>query len=378
VQFLDGFIGPIKLSSLTLYFQPITMVSRGVPEKGAMSAPLKTRHRDILTAIVRAYIETGEPVASRTLSKRRTDTLSPASIRNVMADLCDEGYLAQPHTSAGRVPTEKAFRYYVQSLAATRIAAGESDRLRSQLSEFHTVGQRVEHSSHVLMELTRNVGIAAAIPAVAQELDQIELVPLSDLRVLVVLVTRDHMVRNRVVALEGPISPDQLASIRNYVNRNFSGWQVGEARRELLRRMAEERALYDDVLRNLQALCWRSLLDVDTSPEVHLEGASNLLGLDLHLTRERMRDLLRALEEKQRLIELLDRFLEQKEGELEVHVGLEEAHPAMKDLALIGMTVRMDSGVPAKVAVLGPMRMHYERVMAAVLQTSRALEAARF
>jgi heat-inducible transcriptional repressor len=343
-----------------------------------MDEPLKTRHREILRSIVREYIETGEPIGSRTISRRRSNALSPASIRNVMADLADEGYLAQPHTSAGRVPTEKAFRFYVGSLTATRIALAEAERLRSEFSALDTVGARVEWSSHILMELTRNVGIAVAIPALAQELDQIELVPLADHRVLMILITRDHMVRNRVVALDEQTSPEDLVSIRNYVNRNFGGWQLGEARRELLRRMAEDRALYDAVMRKLQLLYQKGLLEVDTFPEVHMEGASNLLGLDLHLTREKMRVLLRALEEKKRLIELLDRFLEQPPGELEVHVGLEEAHPAMKDLALIGMTVRMASGLPAKVAVLGPMRMHYERVMAAVLQTSRALESARF
>jgi heat-inducible transcriptional repressor len=292
--------------------------------------------------------------------------------------LADEGYLAQPHTSAGRVPTEKAFRHYVGSLTAGRIPPPEAERVRSALSGAHTVEERVERSSHMLTELTHHVGIVAAIPAGSQELEQIELVPLSEGRVLMVLVTRDHMVRNRVVALDEPASPEELVSVRNYVNRNFSGWQLGEARRELLRRMAEERELYHAVMRKLQVLYQKGLLDVDTSPEVHMEGASNLLGLDLHLTREKMRELLRALEEKKRLIELLDRFLELPPGELEVHVGLEEAHPAMKDLALIGMTVRMVSGLPAKVAVLGPMRMHYERVMAAVLQTSRALGSARF
>jgi heat-inducible transcriptional repressor len=169
-----------------------------------------------------------------------------------------------------------------------------------------------------------------------------------------------------------------LASIRNYVNRNFTGWQLGAARRELLRRMAEERSLYEAAERKLQLLYQKGLLDIDTVPEVHMEGASNLLGLDLHLTREKLRELLRALEEKKRLIELLDRFLEQPNGELQVHLGLEQVHPAMKDLALIGMTVRMASGLPAKVAVLGPMRMQYERVMAAVVETSRALESASF
>jgi heat-inducible transcriptional repressor len=340
--------------------------------------PLNSRHCEILYAIVRSYIETGEPLGSRTISRSRSASLSPASIRNVMADLADEGYLSQPHTSAGRIPTEKAFRFYVASLTASRLASAESERVRHELNGLPTVGERVERSSHILMELTRNVGIAAAIPALAQELDQIELVHLGDNRVLVILVTRDRMVRNRVLVLDEPVQPEDLVSIRNYVNRNFSGWQLGAARRELLRRMAEERAQYDAVERKLQVLYQKGLLEVDTDPEVHMEGASNLLGLDLHLTREKLRDLLRALEEKKRVIELLDQFLEQAPGELQVHVGLEKAHPAMKDLALIGRTIQMASGLPAKIAVLGPMRMQYERVMAAVWQTSRALESAQF
>jgi heat-inducible transcriptional repressor len=305
------------------------------------------------------------------------DALSAASIRNVMADLADEGFLCQPHTSAGRIPTAKAFRFFVNSLQA-RVTPSESERLRTEFSNLHSVGARMERSSHVLMELTRNVGIAAVLPAVTQELDQIELVTLADQRVLMILVTRDGMVRNRIVAVEQPVSPEELISIRNYVNRNFSGWKLGEARRELLRRMAEERALYDEGLRNLQMFYRKGLLDDDASPEVHMEGAWNLLGLDLDLTREKLRELMRALEEKQRLVELLDQFLDQPAGELEVHVGLEEAHPSMRDLALIGMTVRLSSGLPAKVAVLGPMRMQYERVMGAVLQTCRALESTEF
>ena len=340
-----------------------------------MDAPLRSRHQEILSSIVREYIETGEPVGSRTLSKHRNEPLSAASIRNVMADLADEGYLSQPHTSAGRVPTDKAFRFFVGSITANHVAPVDAGRVSSQFTGLDMVGA-VERTSHILMELTRNVGIAAALPALAQELEQIELMPLADRRVLMVLVTSDHMVRNRAITLDEPITRDELISIRNYINRNFAGWQLGAARRELVRRMLEERELYHAELRKVQMLYQRGLLDVDLSPEVRLDGVSNLLGLDLHLTREKMRELLQALEEKQRLIELLDRFLEQPPGELEVHVGLEEAHPAMKNLALIGMTVRMRTGLPAKVAVLGPMRMHYERVMTAVLQTSRALEAA--
>ena len=339
---------------------------------------LKSRHREILNAIVRNYIETGEPVGSRSIASNRRQNLSPASIRNVMADLAEEGYLSQPHTSAGRVPTEKAFRFYVGSLVAARLALAEAERLHQEFRTLPTVAAGVERSSQILTELTRNVGIVAALPALAQELDQIELLPLADRRVLMILVTRDQMVRNRVVTLEDPIRPDELLSIRNYVNHNFNGWRLGDARRELLRRVLEERALYSAVLGKLQVLCSKGLLDVDTSPEVHMEGASNLLGLDLHLTREKLRDLLRALEEKERLVELLNRVLEQPTGLLEVRVGLEEAHPAMKELAIIGISFQMPSGIWAKIAVLGPMRMRYEKVMGAVLQTRRALESTQF
>lgn len=340
-------------------------------------APLRGRAREILHSIVREYIETGEPVGSRTISKQRKDNLSAASIRNVMMDLADEGYLSQPHTSAGRVPTEKAFQEYVKSLTAGRLHGADAERLRSQILELPSIEERIERSSHILTELTRNIGIAAAMPLVEQELDQIELVPLADCRVLMILVTRDHRVRNRVVVLDEPASPEELASVRNYVNRNFGGWRLGDARRELLRRMAEERAAYDALMQNLMFFYERGLLESGSAPEVHLEGVSNLVLVDLHLTREKMRDLLRALEEKRRLIELLDHFLEYPPGELAVRVGLEQAHPAMKEFALIGIRLRMPGGMNASVAVLGPMRMHYEKVMSAVLHIGRAFEDAR-
>ena len=338
-------------------------------------APLNRREQDILHSIVREYIETGEPVGSRTISKQRSDSLSAASVRNVMADLADAGYLSQPHTSAGRVPTEKAFQHYVRYLNAGRFPAAETERLRVELTALPTVEERIERSSHFLTEMTRNVGIAVAMPPHGQALAQIELLPLGEGRVLMVLVTRDGTVRNRVVSLREPIPEEDLHSIRNYVNRNFSGWMLGDARRELVRRMAEERAAYDATLRKLSVLYQMGLLEMDSAPEIHMEGASYLVGLDLHLTREKMRELLHALEEKQRLVELLDRFLELPPGELSVKVGLEEASPVMKELVLIGVTLRTPSGFGARLAVLGPMRMQYERVMAAVLNMGRAFEA---
>ena len=337
-------------------------------------AALSARKAEVLHSIVKEYIQTGQPVASRTISKRRRGWLSPASIRNVMADLLEDGYLSQPHTSAGRVPTEKAFQLFVRELSVRQPSAAELQFLRDEFSDASSPEARVGRSSHLLTELTRNVGIAAAIPASSQVLDQIELAPLAGRRVLVVVVTRDRMVRNRVVALDEDLSLEDAASIRNYLNHHFSGWVLSQARRELEHRLHLQSAYYDALLKRLTYLYNKGLLDIDLDPEVHLEGTSYLVGLDLHLTHEKMRELLRALEEKKRILQLLDSFLELPPGEVGVQVGLGELHPAMKDLSLIGVTVSTPGGMAVKIAVLGPMRMHYGKVMSAVMQVGRALQ----
>ena len=329
----------------------------------------------VLHAIVELYIEDGEPVASRTVARRLPDNLSPASIRNIMADLYDEGYLAQPHTSAGRVPTERAFQSYVRCLAVRRMVSDELRRLRHELSEIGTLEGRIERSSQILVEMTRGVGIAAAFPACGQALDQIDLLRLVDNRVLMVVVTRDQMVRNKIIHLGDPVTQDELYSIRNYLNANFSGWALSEVQQEVERRLHHESAAYDAILRKLQILFDSGLLELGLMPEIHMEGASNLVGLDLHLTREKLRELFRALEEKKKLLHILDRYLDDPQDEVGVQVGLASAHPAMGELSLIGLTVTLPSGVSGKIAVLGPMRMNYERVMSAVAHVGQALKA---
>src|SRR5689334_23241967 len=183
-----------------------------------MSA-LSPRHFQVLHAVVQNYIDTGEPVASRTIARKYP--MSPASIRNMMADLLEQGYLSQPHTSAGRVPTERAFQSYVKTLFGSRIVQAELDRLQTEIQKASSVEGRIERSSKLLTEITRNFGIAAAIPNQNQTLDQVELLALPDRRVLMVVITRDRIVRNKVITLDDPISQQELISIRNYINYNF-------------------------------------------------------------------------------------------------------------------------------------------------------------
>lgn len=338
-----------------------------------MSA-LSPRHFQVLHAVVQSYIDNGEPVASRAIARKYP--MSSASIRNMMADLLEEGYLSQPHTSAGRVPTGRGYESYVKTLFGSRIVQAELDRLHLEIRGAGSVEARIERSSKLLTEITRNFGIAAAIPTANQTLDRVELLALPDRRILMVVITRDHMVRNKVISIDDQISQDELISIRNYINYNFGGWVLPNIQRELKRRLELESATYDAILRRVGIFYSMGLLDLGQLPEVYFDGAENLIDIDIHLTRERMRELFRALEEKKRVLQLLERFLEQRDGEVRIQVGLSDVHPSMSELSLIGVRFGMPNGLQAHVAVLGPMRMNYSRAVSAVLHVGRAFRNA--
>ena len=335
---------------------------------------LSPRHFQVLHAIVHNYIETGEPIASRTIARKYP--MSPASIRNMMVDLLEAGYLTQPHTSAGRVPTELGYQSYVKTLLGSRIVQTELDRLHNEIRREGTVEGRIERSSKLLTEITRGFGIAAAIPTENQTLDQVELLALPDRRVLMVVITQDRMVRNKVISIDDFIAPEELTSIRNYINYHFSGWVLPNIHRELKRRRELESAAYDAILKRGSLFHSKGLLDLGLAPEVHFDGAENLIGLDLHLTRERMRELFRTLEEKKCVLLLLERFFEQRDGELSVKVGLADVHPSMGELSLIGIRLALPNGLEAHVAVLGHMRMNYSRALSAVLHVGQAFKTA--
>jgi len=333
---------------------------------------LSSRTEQILCSIVRAYIESGEPVASGSISKLRRYNLSPASIRNIMGDLASDGYLQQPHTSAGRIPTEKAFQLYVHGLEAKRLHQDRLGFVRGRLNGAASMEERVERCSHILTELTNGLGIAAAIPTASHALDRIELVSLGERRVVMVVVTKDKMVWDRVVVLEQGVTQDELNTIRNYVNQNFGGWVISEVQVELKRRLEEASAAYDEILRKLILLHEKGLLNVGQAPEVHMEGASNLVSFDFHVTRERLKEMFHALEQKQLILDLLDRFLEDRSGKVGVKVGLGDHDPRFGELSLIGVTVNTPGGMSAKIAVVGPVRMDYESAVSAVLHVGRA------
>lgn len=345
---------------------------------------LSGRNLEVLSSIIKGYISTGEPVGSKTISEKRRDGLSPASIRNVMADLESQGYLCHPHTSAGRVPTEKAFRHYVQTITASRLQPSEADFVQVNLQEASTLEERMGRSSQVLAILTHQLGIVVLAPLSQAVLQHVQFLRLSDQRVLMVLVAQGDVVRNRVIRVAEEIPQDDLTRIGNYVNQNFGGWRLADARSEILRRLEQERATYDMILRRLRVLCQQGFLAADSQARISLDGASNLMDGAQSLDQDKMRLLLRALEEKEKLIQLLDECMR---GEMKiavaqggagetlcVRIGLEEAYPAMKDFALIGAVCHTDAGLAGRIAVIGPVRMQYERVMSAVAHVASVFQ----
>ena len=335
--------------------------------------PLRARTEQILCSIVKAYIDTGEPVASLEISRLRRHQLSAASIRNVMAELAAEGYLHQSHASAGRIPTGRAFELFVDNLPDRRLHSEEVIRIRERLSEAESLDQRVEQCSQMLTEMTQSVALTAAIPTLAQKLDQVELVSLGGARVLMIVVTGDKVVRDQVVTLDQPIAAVELVPIRNYINTEFSGWLISDIQPEIARRLEQASAQYHLILRQLMLLYERGVVAPGLAPEVHMEGASNLVLFELQLTREKLTELFRTLEEKKRILQLLERFLAEPAGEVGVRIGLEAEHPSLGELSLIGVSIKLPGGMDAKIAVLGPLRMDYSKAMSAVMHVGRAL-----
>jgi heat-inducible transcriptional repressor len=331
------------------------------------SSAIGSREREILTAIIETYISTGEPVGSRTLARSNKDGLSPATIRNVMADLADAGMLEQPHTSAGRVPSPQGYRYYVEQLTGrARISQADQELITNSFTGIGDPQEFLERTSHVLSLISRGVGVAISAPSADRhELEHVYFSRLTTGKVLAVVVTKSGVVRDRVLRMERDVSQTELENAANYINLNFQGWTIESIRTELARRIERERSEYDNLMTSLEQLYRGGALHQEDDPKtVWVEGVSNLVVKDTD--RERLREMLRVLEEKQRIVELLSSYVDTKQEAVRVVIGLEDRLPEMRNLVLIGAPARVGEQVVGSLAVIGPTRMDYEHTITAV------------
>ena len=330
------------------------------------------REREILTAIVETFIATGEPVGSRTLARANREGLSPATIRNVMADLSDAGLLEQPHTSAGRVPTTEAYRYYVEQLTGkARLSDEDENIIQDSLHGIADVQEFMERTSHVLSLLSHNVGVAVAIGGPKNALEHVYFSRLGDQKVLAVLVTRSGLVRDRVLRLDLPQS--ELDAAARFINENFRGWTMEALRTELARRLEQERSEYDRLMASVEQLYRQgALAEDDTAQVVYVEGAANLVAGERD--RQRLQELLQTLEEKQKMVDLLGAYLDAKQEAVRVVIGLDQALPSMRNFVLIGAPARVGGEVMGSLAVIGPTRMDYQHAITTVSYIARLFD----
>jgi heat-inducible transcriptional repressor len=340
-----------------------------------MSSDLRISPRDrlVLNAIIEIYIATGEPVASQTVARQldNKDGMSAATIRNVMAALGEAGLLEQPHTSAGRSPTARAFRLYVEQLhggtkvALTTLSQERRDQIADSFMGVSSRQQFLERTSHVLALISSSVGVAVASQAEKHCLDHIHFARVSTGRVLAVVVTKSGVVLDRVLTLDHDLSLTELESAAAFLNQNFRGWSIERIRTELARRLEQERSEYDQLMRSVDELCRKGALEQESAAQsVFIVGVANLVAGEVNGAR--LRQLLSALETKQRLIELLDAYVDARQQSVRVVVGLEETIPEMRNLVLIGAPARLGTQSLGTVAVIGSTRIPYQETINAV------------
>jgi heat-inducible transcriptional repressor len=336
------------------------------------ATPLDDRRREVLRTLIQLHVETGDPVGSESLSRAFGRALSPASLRNIMADLEALGYLDHPHTSAGRIPTDEGYRVYVDSLMGRRaLDPGEAQAIAELRHGEASAEQTMERASQLLSRLSRNVGFVLAPDIARTSFRHVDLVPLGHPRVLVVMVSATGIVTHKVIDVEERLEPSALQECANYLNAHFSGMPLSDIRARLLELMTEEKALYDSLLQRVIALGERAFALPEPGANVYLDGASNMLSQREFEDLERMRALFRTFEEKSRLVRILNACIA-GDG-IRVLIGHENSDPELKDLSLVTATCRVEGEPGLGVGVLGSTRMQYAHVVSLVDHVARAV-----
>jgi heat-inducible transcriptional repressor len=334
---------------------------------------LTERQFRILEAVIQIYVETAQPAGSQAAARRSRLGISPASVRSTMGELETKGYLFHAHTSGGRIPTDRGYRFYVDLLLDTkrpnRSTTAVEARLRRE-SPNGLLDSLLPQVSHMLSQASRGVGFAVRPAHEAAVFDRVEFVPLSALRVLVVIVASGGHVIQKVIDLGEPLGADDLRQAANYLNEEFSGLPLHRAREAVLERINAERSLYDALRDRALRLATSTFSDLPDDRPMYVEGASSLLDDATGLTVQTLQALLQMIDEKQKLLALLNEYIDGPG--LTVVIGAEHLDPSLRPFSLVLSTYDDGSGI-GTVGVIGPTRMHYSRAIAAVDGAAQAV-----
>jgi len=338
-----------------------------------MSLEAQDRSKRVLAALVREYIASGEPVASSLLVAAAGLGVSSATVRSILARLEDEGFLQQPHTSAGRIPTDRGYRFYVDLLLDAKRPNRLTHAVEMRLRKDHGGGlldSLLSQVSHMVSQASGHIGFAVRPAHEAAVFDRVEFIPLGGARILVVIVARGGHVIQKVIEVSESLSADHLRHAANYLNGEFSGLPLYRAREAVLERILEERLLYDALLSRAMHLMESTFADLPESRAIYVDGAASLLEETHGLTLSTLQTLLHLIEEKQRLVRLLNEYIDGPG--LTIVIGAEHPDPHLRSFSLIASTYGED-GATGTVGVIGPTRMRYPRAIDVVDGAAQAI-----
>jgi heat-inducible transcriptional repressor len=336
---------------------------------------LNERSLQLLKALIERYISDGQPVGSRVLSKDSDLKLSPATIRNVMADLEDMGLIHSPHTSAGRVPTVSGYRLFVDSLLTVKpLNLQEINRLQGSLSRIEDTGQALEAASRLLSELSQMAGVVTLPKREMLYLRHVEFLPLSNSRVLVIFVTNEQEVHNKIIHTSRLFSPAELQQAANYLNSVYSGRSLASVRDAVLKELQDDREQMNQMMLDAIKMAQLAFEPGEQKEDFVLSGETNLMGFSELSDRDRLRSLFEAFSQKQSVIHLLDQCM--KADGVQIFIGEESGYEAFDHCSLVTSSYSVSDEVVGVLGVIGPTRMAYEKIIPYVDITAKLLGAA--
>jgi heat-inducible transcriptional repressor len=339
---------------------------------------LSDRAQHLLRTLVEQYIRDGQPVGSRALTRESGLNLSSATIRNVMADLEDLGFVASPHTSAGRIPTDKGYRFFVDMLLKVRPLEMEAIQIIRQglMPNIDDPRMLIASASRMLSSITQLAGVVTLPRPPHNELSQIEFLPLSDNRVLVVLVTNGREVQNRILHLERAYNADELRRAANYLNQQYGGRDLNTVRELLVNELKQTRERLNQSMLDAIMLAQQAVAPTETAPAMQfvIAGETNLMNFAELSNVDKLRKLFEAFNQQRDVLHLLDQCL--RADGVQIFIGQESGHHIFDDCSVVTAPYALDNEVVGVLGVIGPTRMAYERVIPIVDLTAKLLGAA--
>src|SRR5215831_16657554 len=338
-----------------------------------MTAEPQDRSKRLLTALIREYISSGEPVASSVLVTAAGLGISSATVRAILARLEDEGFVQQPHTSAGRIPTDRGYRFYVDLILDAKRPSRTAQAVEAKLRKENADGlldTLLPQVSHMVSQASGHIGFAVRPAHESAVFDRVEFIPLGGARILVVIVARGGHVIQKVLDVAEPLTADDLRHASNYLNAEFSGLPLHRAREAVLERIHQERLLYDALLARAMRLATSTFADLPGTPAIYIEGAASLLEDSHGLTLSTLQTLLQLIEEKQRLVRVLNEYIDGPG--LTVVIGAEHPAPHLRSFSLIASTYGSGDAT-GTIGVIGPTRMRYPRAIDVVDAAAQAV-----